>query len=186
MKRLVIDPGHGGDDPGAVAKDGTREADLALLYSKEIAADLAARAPEIETIFTHLGAGCPLADRTRMSNELEADLFVSIHCNAAKNTEARGFEVFTTRGITGADRVATAIYRQAREQLPEIFKPRSDWEDGDPDREANFYVLRHTKARAVLVELGFVSNPTDLAYLKHDGVRDRWTRAVSDGIILSI
>ena len=185
-KILILDPGHGGADPGAVARDGTREADLNLEYAKAIGADLGARSREIEIVYTHLGSGASLADRVKMSNDLGADLFFSIHCNAAENTEANGFEAFTSRGQTGADLVASAVYKFVKEELPNQFRPRVDWSDGDPDREANFYVLKHTKARAVLVELGFLTNDSDRALLRDGGVRGRWTTAVNRAILLTI
>ena len=185
-KLVVLDPGHGGSDPGAVAREGSKECDLALEYAESVEADLACRAPEIEVIMTHRGEGCSLADRVTRSNTIGADLFVSIHCNAAESTDAHGFEIFTSRGQTGADRVATMMFKLVQHELPDQFRPRTDWEDGDPDREANFYVLRKTQARAVLVELGFISNDHDRALLKNETIRKRWTKSMTDAIMLTI
>ena len=185
-KLVVLDPGHGGSDPGAVARDGSKECDLALEYTLSVKEDLAERVPEIDVIMTHHGEGCSLGDRVTRSNTIGADLFVSIHCNAAESTDAHGFEIFTSRGQTGADRVATMMFKLVQHELPDQFRPRTDWEDGDPDREANFYVLRKTQARAVLVELGFISNDHDRALLKNETIRKRWTKSMTDAIMLTI
>ena len=185
-KVVILDPGHGGPDPGAVARDDTKEADLSLEYSKEIGSLLGTLSREIQVVYTHMGSGASLSGRVKMSNDLGAAIFVSVHCNAAETTEAHGFEVFTSRGQTGADRVATMIYKLVQHELPDQFRPRVDWTDGDPDREANFYVLRNTRARAVLIELGFITNDHDRALLKTESIRRRWCEAVTRAILLTI
>lgn len=187
MKKLVLDPGHGGSDPGAVARTGLKECDVALMYCKAIEREIHLIAPgEFDIEFTHSGEGKSLDDRCVMANAFGADAFVSIHCNAAENTEARGFEVFTTRGNTGADAIATNLYNRVRNEFSNGLKPRHDWSDGDPDREANFYVLAHTVMPAVLFELGFITNDWDRNFITDPGVIVRYTSALASGIVASV
>lgn len=84
-------------------------------------------------------------------------LLLSIHANAAPKGQeaARGIEVFTSKGDTEADPHATVVFNYLSKMG---WKMRKDMLDGDPDKEANFYILRHTISPAVLVELGFYTN----------------------------
>jgi len=106
-------------------------------------------------------------------------LFLSLHSNAISRssrgrgqTRASGICVFTSEGQTGSDPVATAIHRDLA--ALEILPARSQsYEDGDPDYEDGFYVLRKTRGRAVLLELGFHDNPDDARILlEDDNLRD--------------
>lgn len=98
-------------------------------------------------------------------------VYVSIHVNAAgsdgKWHGARGWSVYTSKGRTRADALATSIWNSAKSTLPLDHKTalRSDMSDGDPDYESNFYVLAHTKCPAVLTENLFQDNEEDVAYL---------------------
>jgi N-acetylmuramoyl-L-alanine amidase len=93
-KRIVIDPGHGGHDTGAIGPDGLYEKDvvldIALKVKKALSAD-----PNYEVILTRdSDVFIPLAERTLIANRRNADLFVSIHANASPNREARGVETY--------------------------------------------------------------------------------------------
>ena len=153
--RLMIDPGHGGHDPGAVGQMGTREADVALAVSLMIAG------------MSHQGHFCKLTryddtfieldDRCAMSNQFDPDAFVSVHCNAAENQAASGFEIWTSPGLTDADPLASRLWLDLHENFPSM-RARLDMSDGDEDKEAPFRVLVGTKSPAVLIELGFISN----------------------------
>ncbi|MCD4775486.1 MAG: N-acetylmuramoyl-L-alanine amidase [Candidatus Aegiribacteria sp.] len=92
---IVIDPGHGGRDPGAVGPAGTFEKDRALEIALLVRDILNIRRPELEIIMTR-NTDCyvSLGARTRFANAMKADLFISIHCNAAVNSSANGFETF--------------------------------------------------------------------------------------------
>ena len=94
-KRLiVIDPGHGGRDSGANGRRGTVEKDINLAAAKELAERL--KEDDIFEVLLTRGDDTfiPLADRSRLANEAQADLFVSLHCNAARNRKENGFEVY--------------------------------------------------------------------------------------------
>ncbi len=91
---IVIDAGHGGRDPGAVGQRGTLEKDIVLDISKRLAKRIRERL-DIEVVLTRSGDYfLPLSRRTQIANNEGADLFISIHANAAFNRDARGFEVF--------------------------------------------------------------------------------------------
>jgi len=92
---IVIDPGHGGRDPGAVGPGGTLEKDRTLEIALLVRDILNIRMPDLETVMTRT-TDCyvSLGARTRLANAMKADLFVSIHCNAAENSSAVGFETF--------------------------------------------------------------------------------------------
>ena len=95
-------------------------------------------------------------------------IYVSIHVNAAggdgKWHEATGWEAYTTKGVTKADKLATCLYKAAEFNLKGK-KIRKDTGDGDPDKEAGFYVLKNTKCPAVLTENFFQDNKKDVEYL---------------------
>ena len=113
--------------------------------------------------------------RCKIVNELVKQykncIYVSIHVNAAgsdgKWHDATGWEVYTTPGITKADKLATCLYEAARYNS-ENKKMRTDFSDGDPDKEANLYVLKNTNCPAVLTENFFQDNKKDVDYLLSD------------------
>ena len=94
LKRLVIDPGHGGHDPGAVGLHGTREKDITLQIGRRLTDALKVK----KGLTVHLTRTADyylnLSDRTATANQYRADLFISIHCNAAENRKARGSETY--------------------------------------------------------------------------------------------
>ena len=96
-------------------------------------------------------------------------IVVSIHANAGGGT---GFEVYTSPGQTKADEIATALIKQLQQDFPEI-KMRKDVADGDPDKEAAFYILKHTKAPAILAENLFMDNEADCQLLMTEDFRDK-------------
>ena len=94
---------------------------------------------------------------------------VSIHANAGGGT---GFEVYTSPGQTQADPIATKLIEQLQQDVHEI-KMRKDMADGDPDKEAGFYILKHTKAPAILAENLFMDNESDCRLLMSEDFRDK-------------
>ena len=98
-------------------------------------------------------------------------IYISIHVNAAgsdgKWHNATGWEAYTSVGVTAADRLATCLYDAAKKNLIGK-KLRVDNSDRDPDKEAHFYVLKHTLCPAVLTENFFQDNKEDIEYLTSD------------------
>lgn len=184
--KVVIDPGHAGQnvDPGAVNQaTGLQEADVALLVSKLVETQLLEAGHEVKLTRTEWEQAetDDLSVRTSLSNDWGAELFVSIHCNSAVNPNAAGYEVWTSPGDTEGDALATCIYAQIAIEFPDR-TGRSDYSDGDPDKESGFYVLVHTDAPACLVEMAFISNDEEAALLSDAVWQDRYSRAIALGI----
>jgi N-acetylmuramoyl-L-alanine amidase len=94
IRKIVLDPGHGGKDPGAIGIGGVAEKDLVLSIAKKLAVKLT-RELGIEVILTRKDDRyVPLEDRTATANAEDADLFISLHMNASSNLEARGLETY--------------------------------------------------------------------------------------------
>lgn len=186
--KIVLDPGHGGRDPGAVGRVlRLKESDVNLQAALLLRERLAAVGHEViltRSSDAQLVPGQKNADltaRAEVANRNGADCFVSIHCNSHTGTTARGFEVWTSRGQTSSDALATAIIRSVRAQFPGMYI-RQDWSDGDPDKEANFAVLVRTRCPAVLVETAFLSNGEDERFLSSATNLSRMAAAMAAGI----
>ncbi len=94
IKTIVIDPGHGGRDPGAIGKYGTKEKDVNLNIAFKLAQILHEKT-NLRVILTRKeDEFIPLAERTQIANNKKADLFVSIHCNSGLDKDAKGFEIY--------------------------------------------------------------------------------------------
>jgi N-acetylmuramoyl-L-alanine amidase len=94
IKRIVIDPGHGGKDPGAVGPNGTQEKNVNLRLAQELA-DALRETYGYEVLLTRMDdTFIPLEERAQLANKHNADLFISLHCNASKSPKRKGFEVY--------------------------------------------------------------------------------------------
>ena len=94
VRRVIIDPGHGGHDTGAIGKSGTREKDITLAISQKLAEELKERG--LEVILTREDDHyVRLEDRAQFANESRGDLFISIHCNSAASAKLHGVETYT-------------------------------------------------------------------------------------------
>ena len=174
MKTIVIDPGHGGYDYGAV--NGTRyEKDDNLRISKLIAQKLEACGQKV-IMTRNSDVFVPLLDRSYISNNASADLFVSMHRNSSTNPEANGAEVFVQR-YSPATTVSYA--RNVLNQIVNVGVQNNRGVSSD-----NFSVLRNTLAPSMLVELGFISNHTD--NLLFDQNLDAYAAAIVNGILQSL
>ena len=189
--RFVIDPGHGGDDPGAVNKEmGLREADVVLRIAHVLKA-IADTHPEFETFLTRESdINVPLKERTDLVNR-EDSCLVSVHCNAAEDPQAHGAEVWCF-AETDADGMESEGHRIARAIQDELVA-LGLWDRGVKaiyDRRERKYigrklwVLRKTRRPAVLVECAFISNPEEASRLgdEHGDFRERLAVAIFNGI----
>ena len=105
---VVIDPGHGGVDPGAISPEGVHEKDIVLETAWEFARELAAR-PSYRVVLTRsTDEFLPLRERVARAHAWKADLFLSIHADALPDTEMRGLSVFTL-SAHASDREAAAL-----------------------------------------------------------------------------
>lgn len=95
VQKIVLDPGHGGHDPGAIGYNGIKEKDVVLDISLKVGALVKKYFPEIEVIYTRNDDFyLTLDERTKIANKKRADLFISIHANASKNKNAKGIETY--------------------------------------------------------------------------------------------
>lgn len=177
MLKVVIDPGHGGTDPGAVGPHGVQEKDITLAIALLVADILS---PAVEVKLTRTDDTVPgdeqneLAVRAQIANDWGADCFVSIHCNSAAVPQAHGTETYFYIGSSSGKKLAAAIQQGLLGAL------------GLTDRgvkEANFAVLRRNTCPAALVELAFISNSTEEGYLNMPGFQTDAAIAVAKGIV---
>lgn len=173
---------NGGRQPGAVGPNGTREKDIALIVSRLIRDKLTS-----PTVSVHLtrdrDIDVALAARADQANTRRATAFVSIHCNAAVNRQAHGFEVFTSPGQDRSDILAEEIITAVALAIPAL-RIRRDTTDGDGDKEARFAVLTLSRVPAVLVEMAFISNPAEERLLASTDFQRRMAGAIADGILM--
>ncbi|MDQ0254509.1 N-acetylmuramoyl-L-alanine amidase [Evansella vedderi] len=170
-RTIFIDPGHGGRDPGAVV-NGVFESRLALEISNKLKTELERAGARVVMSRTN-DSFVALSDRTRMANNSNADIFISIHMNSFMLPSANGVEVFFDRTNAGADsrRLAESVQRQLVSQL------------GFRDRgvvERNFEVIRFSRMPAILAEIGFMTNPNDLDKLVNQ--QDKIVEALMEAI----
>lgn len=179
--KIVIDPGHGGKDPGAVNPTvGVNEKSLNLQIALALQGWLQGAGYDV-VMTRDDDRFLDLALRASLANLVNANAFISIHCNAAGNTEAKGFEVWTSPGPTSADALATFIGQAFQANIPRLVS-RFDFSDGDLDKEGNLAVLRLTKCPAVLVEAGFISNDAEAEWLRLPGSIQAIAHAISLGV----
>lgn len=170
---IVIDPGHGGEDPGTLGPGGLREKDLTLAMSLRLRARLErADARVVMTRADDRFVG--LYERAAIADRAGAQALVSLHVNASDYREAQGVEVYHYPGAAGGRELARAVYRRLVEGL------------GRPGRgvlPADFVVLREPRAPAILVETGYLTNPQDRRLLVSAGYQERLAEAVASGLI---
>jgi len=155
MSLILIDPGHGGADPGAVA-NGLKEKDLNLEISLKLWRFLWEKG-FLVSLTRMSDINKSLAQRCEQANRLNTGFFISIHCNASVNSEAEGIEVFHFPGSELGKKWAEIIL-QALSGLGRKLRGV---------KPADFYVLKHTRCPAVLVECGFLTNPQEAKWLKN-------------------
>ena len=176
---IVIDAGHGGKDPGAIASDGTREKDLNLDVAKKLEGHL--KAMGFNTIMTRTNdTFVELGGRTDIANANYADFFLSIHFNAFNKT-TNGIETLyypnsINEDYTISNRKIADIFHQ------EVLKATKRGSRGITARP-NLYVLNKTKMPSILTELGFMTNPEELALIKTDKYREDSARALAVSIL---
>lgn len=173
MKTIVIDAGHGGKDPGAVNGE-HKEAIYALEIAKKAGALLSARGHKI--LYTRTDdVFVSLEDRAAFSNQNNANIFISVHCNSAANKTAKGVETYHYKG---ADQISKSIAEKIQKHL---VKNTQDTNRGV--KEQTYYVLRKTKAKAALVEVGFISHDPTAAKLATENYQNKIAQAIAAGII---
>lgn len=187
-KVVVIDPGHGGDDTGVTAAEGSVEG--APVTEADVVFDVATRIERRLTAtgvlaFLTRGEELGLADteRAAFANAAEADLLVSLHCDGMSTPEANGVSTWyfgvdgrdgtPLRGSATGERLARLVHREllARTDLLDCGVHSATWD-----------VLRLTRMPAVRVELGYLTSPHDRSRLQDASFRD----AVAEGVVAAI
>lgn len=173
---IVLDPGHGGKDPGAVG-NGLQEKNVVLDLALKIGKKLEARGAKVFYTRT-TDVFIDLSQRAKMANDWKADFFMSLHINSAANVTASGYESFIYSGVNGG---ATAAYQNIiHRKITALYATA-----GVPDRgqkKANFAVLRETNMPAVLQEFGFISSSKDAGLLDSPVFVEKLAIATVDGI----
>ena len=184
---FVIDNGHGGVINGVPQTAGKRSPDFGdgVLYEgvsnrriaakvieglREACLNVRELVPEVEDISLRTRA-----NRVNALARYNNVILISIHSDAFHKESARGWSSWTYYGDTKSDKVATVLYKHAKKARVKV---REDWSDGDPDKEANFYILRRTNCPAVLVENLFMTNEKDYKTLKSEKGQDKLAKII--------
>lgn len=217
LQTIVLDPGHGGHDTGAIGPGGLLEKDLTLAIARRLAAILPDELGVKAVLTRNRDEFLALQQRTAIANRQKADLFVSIHVNAARANTATGTETYflSSEATDNAARAAAAYenkvidlepasrggsrdllrsilwdltqseFQQESSRLAEGLQDSLERALRQPSRgvkQAPFYVLGGAAMPAVLVEIGFISNPREEERLQDEGYRDRVARALAAGL----
>lgn len=169
---VMIDPGHGGKDPGAIGIGGLRETDIVLSISNQVAAILEKQG--VQAVLTRSNDQfVSLQGRVDMADRANANLFVSIHANAISMSrpDVNGLETYY---YESGQRLAQTIHNSIAQNVD--IKDRGV-------RRARFYVLRNTSMPAVLVEVGFVTGAQDARNLSNPAHRTQMAEAIAQGIL---
>lgn len=204
LRRIIIDAGHGGRDPGTVGKI-SKEKDVVLALALQLGKYINDLLPDVEVVYTRkTDTFIELKERSNIANRNRADLFVSIHCNATTATQVYGTETFVMgnknfnanfeivkrensvilleddyeENYEGFDPTSPESYMMFNLMQKAYFanslslaeKIESDFRSRVQRRsrgvkQAPLYVLWTTSMPSVLVEVGFLSNPTEERYL---------------------
>ncbi|MCK4647002.1 MAG: N-acetylmuramoyl-L-alanine amidase [Candidatus Aminicenantes bacterium] len=214
VQRVVIDPGHGGKDPGCVGKNGTLEKDVVLTVSRLLKTLL--EKDGLEVILTR-GSDIflPVENRTVIANQKQADLFISIHANATRNRKLSGVETFYLNFSQDPSVIATAARENATStkniskmkdiiekiiqntKIPESKELAKDIQNNLVSslskkysninslgvKGGPFWVLIGAEVPSVLVEISFLSNPTEEKRLQSTQYRQRIAQGIYEGIM---
>jgi len=194
LRRVMVDPGHGGRDSGALAPEPkSQEKDIVLDIALRVRKHVSAAGLEVS--MTRDGdQTLSLGERAEKANALKADIFVSIHANSAGNAGARGIETFvipaagyaSTSGTVSARVHPGNTFDAASLILGHEVQRKLLSETGAPDRgvrRARFSVIRNVHCPGILVETGFLSNRTEAGRLNDPDYREKLARAIADGIV---
>jgi len=209
---IMLDPGHGGIDPGAVGEGGLLEKDVVLEITRKVKALLEIKGYDV-FMTRNKDRFISLQKRARMANRRKVDLFVSIHANAAVNHLAQGTETFYYAPASDPLARALAVLENAVLKL-EPQSGNGNARDSSPNEEKNgrlnnsihaarsvqkqirrvtscpdrgikaaeFYVLKKTQMPSILVETGFLSHTGERELLADSNYRDKMARAIARGI----
>jgi N-acetylmuramoyl-L-alanine amidase len=212
---VLIDPGHGGDDLGAVAdlkKDKVFEKDLALELSKRILTKLQKKG--IKGLLSRsVDRTVTLSERAQLADKIRADAFISVHLNSSPQKDPRGFETYYSDNHNDAavkkveeaenkelDGEALIVHQILTDLIIErtvsTSKGLAEKIHGEIHKSVGkeykmvnrgvkpglFYVLALAKRPAILLEVGFLSNQSELAKIRGSAFQDKYAEAVALGV----
>lgn len=209
---IVIDPGHGGKDPGAISPRGLKEKDLNLKVSKYLKRELEKRGYKVY-LTRERDVYLTLRERVEIAREKEADLFISVHTNANHNRKIRGVEVYylspkyfdsQTKALVMAENASLGFKEKFSKNTERILWDllcrennvesielanaityafrKMEFSKVRTPRGAPFYVLKYAYVPAVLVEIGYLSNYYEEKLLRRDSYLRRIASAISLGV----
>lgn len=168
-KYVVIDAGHGGTDYGAI-RNGINEKDITLDISKRVQAGLEKKGYNVAMTRTD-DTYVSLQDRVEFSEIFNPDIFVSIHVNSSNSESPTGLEThyYKDNSLTLAKHIHASMLNNINSKDRGLFKSK-------------FYVINHTTAPAILVEIGFISNQNERAQLVTESRKNATAKAIIEGI----
>ena len=179
-KIIVLDPGHGGSDSGAVGPTGVKEKTVALevsLKAQKLLAEagyhvVMTRTTDIDVAAPDVPDGVELQARVDKSPP-NAELFISVHCNAFSNRSSHGMETFHAPTATKGARLARLLNEEL-EKFGGLFNRGV--------KSARFYVMTHSKCPASLIELGFITNPREEQLLASEDYQQKLAQAITSAV----
>ena len=194
IKTVLLDPGHGGTDPGAGGKSGLKEKDVVFDIAKRCQKKL--QAMGITAVMTrNKDKFIKLVNRPKKATKLNADIFISIHANSSGNYAANGIEthILPASGFpcTAPSRLSKKICKGNKDNKMSLLLAYSIQKStltatkaADRGvRRSRFSVLRNATCPAILIECGFLSNLTEEKNLKSPAYRDKVASGIANGII---
>ncbi|MDU4695932.1 MAG: N-acetylmuramoyl-L-alanine amidase [Paenibacillus sp.] len=172
--RIVIDPGHGGKDPGATSASGKEEKDFTLALAQKVY-ELLRQDPMFEPILTRTSDEfIELEDRSKVANDLNADALISLHGNTYEGPETvSGTETYYNNEGDGSHELAEDIHQHLIEALG--FRDRGV-------RQEDWKVLRTSEVPAVLAEIGFLTNAENESVLLSEAGQDKAAHAIVEAL----
>ncbi|WP_077358865.1 N-acetylmuramoyl-L-alanine amidase [Virgibacillus halodenitrificans] len=167
---IVVDPGHGGKDPGAIGLGGIYEKDLISPTAEAVAGQL--RSAGANVIMTRSGDYfVTLGKRVAISNSYDTDAFVSLHYNTFPMLSINGTSTYYYSDKDAG--LATKVQSAMASTVPLASRG---------SLQANYKVLRENRAPSILMELGFITNPNDLAHIKTADYQNNVGQAITTGL----
>lgn len=171
MKKIYIDPGHGGADSGAEAF-GIKEKEQVLKVGLFLAEALERNGYDV-MMSRRADAKKNLADRCKEANTWGAEAVVSLHMNWSESSAAKGTETYIVARGGKAEKLAESVHKELVRELVLVDRKV---------KEASFVILKNTEAPAVLCELGFLTNAEECAFLTKESTHRRAAEAICRGI----
>lgn len=168
---IVVDAGHGGNDHGTTGKRGTDEKDITLLTAELLKSKLQSAGAKV-IMTRESDVYVALKNRVSISNHADADAFISIHYDATTDKSVSGITTYYTK----------SSQKELAQYVQKGLKRKVDLRDRGA-QPGNYYVLRENESNAILIELGFLSNPNEERKVTTDYYREQATLGIYQGVV---